>query len=59
MDDLKILHKKVRDKFNELRNVHKENLCLQEFIKEKHLDDEYYKFRLGYLKRNSDKNEEL
>lgn len=47
MDELR----KIRDKLNELKNIHKEIKCLKEFIRFKRLDDEYYNFRIEFFKQ--------
>lgn len=51
MDEITSLQDTIKNKLHELRNSRKEINCLNEFVREKKLIEEYSEYRVKYFKR--------
>ena len=58
-EDLHKLQKKVKDKFNELKNLYKEVKCYRNFIKDKKLNDEFELYRNEFYALRKWKNDKI
>ena len=51
MDELGSLQDRIKTKLHELRNIRRESECLKQFITDKKMSEEYYRYRIEYYKR--------